>query len=74
MSATFRPVGILKSYIGGQNEVVVETGRTVRETMLSFNMPPEIAALVMVNNEQQSKNYVLQEGDIVKLIAVIGGG
>jgi molybdopterin converting factor small subunit len=42
--------------------------------MLTFDMPPEIVALVMVNDEQQSKDYVLKEGDIVKLIAVIGGG
>jgi molybdopterin converting factor small subunit len=74
MAAIFRPVGVLKSYIGGQNEVAVEAGRTIRETMLTFNMPPEIVALVMVNDEQQSKDYMLKEGDEVKLIAVIGGG
>jgi len=74
MTVIFRPVGVLKSYIGGQKEVVVEAGRTIRETMLSFDMPPEIAALVMVNDEQQSKDYLLKVGDIVKLIAVIGGG
>jgi sulfur carrier protein ThiS len=74
MTAIFRPVGVLKSYIGGENEIAVEAGRTIRETMLTFNMPPEIVALVMVNDEQQSKDYVLKEGDKVKLIAVIGGG
>ena len=74
MAAIFRPAGMLKSYIGEQNEVTVEVGYTIRETMLAFNMPPEIAALVLVNDEQQSKDYVLQEGDVVKLIAVIGGG
>jgi sulfur carrier protein ThiS len=74
MTVIFRPVGVLKSYIGDQKEITVEAGRTIRETMLSFDMPPEIAALVMVNDEQQSKDYVLKEGDIVKLIAVIGGG
>ncbi len=74
MTVIFRPVGVLKSYIGGEKEVAVEAGRTIRETMLSFEMPPEIAALVTVNEEQQSKDYVLREGDVVKLIAVIGGG
>ena len=37
-------------------------------------MPPELAALVLVNDEQQSKDYVLQDGDVLKLMAVIGGG
>ena len=74
MTAILRPVGMLKSYIGGQDEITVEVGRTIRETMKTFNMPPEIVALVMVNDEQQSKDYVLKKGDKVKLIAVIGGG
>lgn len=74
MAVTFRPMGMLKQYVGGQQEVTVVAGRTIRETMLSFDMPPEIAALVLVNDEQQPKDYVLQEGDVVKLLAVIGGG
>jgi sulfur carrier protein ThiS len=74
MTVLFRPIGVLKSYFGDQKEVAVEAGRTIRDTMLAFNMPPEIVALAMVNDEQQSKDYVLKEGDIVKLIAVIGGG
>jgi len=74
MSAIFRPVGMLKAYFGEKDEVHVPSGVTIRETMLRFNMPPEIVALVLVNDEQQSKDYVLQDGDITKLIAVIGGG
>jgi len=72
--ATVRPVGTLKSYIGGQTEVAVDAGRTVRETMTALGIPPEIVALVLVNDAQQPKDYVLQDGDVVKLIAVIGGG
>jgi len=74
MTAIFRPMGMLKQYIGGQAEVAVPAGRTIRQTMTAFDMPPEIAALVLVNDEQQSKDYVLQDGDVVKLMAVIGGG
>jgi sulfur carrier protein ThiS len=74
MSAYIRPIGTLKSYIGGQTEVAVDAGRTVRETMAALGIPPEIIALVLVTDAQQSKDYVLQDGDVVKLIAVIGGG
>ena len=74
MSAHIRPIGTLKSYIGGQTEVAVDAGRTVRETMTALGIPPEIVALALVNDAQQSKDYVLQDGDVVKLIAVIGGG
>jgi sulfur carrier protein ThiS len=72
--AIVRPVGTLKSYIGGQAEVAVDAGHTVRETMMTLGIPPEIIALVLVNDVQQAKDYVVQDGDVVKLIAVIGGG
>ena len=74
MPATFRPSGALKSYIGGKNEIVVEAGHTVRETLSALNIPPEVIALVVVNEEQQTKDYILQEGDVVRVLAVIGGG
>ena len=65
---------MLKSYINGQPEVTVEAGRTIRQVLVEFGMPPEIVALVLVNDEQQPKDYVLQDGDTVKLMAIIGGG
>ncbi len=74
MSVTLRPYGILKSYIGDQKEMIVAAGHTVRETMTTLGIPPDVVAGVFVNDEQQTKDYVLQEGDIVKLLAVIGGG
>jgi sulfur carrier protein ThiS len=74
MSATIRPVGTLKSYIGGQTEATVEVGRTVRETIAALGIPPEIVALVLVNDAHQYKDYIVQDGDLVKLVAVIGGG
>ena len=72
--AIVRPVGTLKSYIGGQTEIAVDAGRTVREVVKALGMPPEIIALVLVNDAQQSKDYSLQDGDVVKLAAVAGGG
>lgn len=74
MAATIKPIGTLKSYIGGQTEVSVDAGRTVRETVKALAIPPEIVALVMVNDAQQPKDYVVQDEDVVKLIAVMGGG
>jgi len=74
MTALIRPVGVLKTYIGGKDEAAVEAGRPLRQTLSELGMPPEIVALVLVNDEQQDKDYVIQDGDVVKLIAVIGGG
>ena len=74
MTATIRPYGVLKTYIGGAYDITIEAGVTVRQAMVDMGMPPEVVALVLVNDEQQSKDYVIQDGDYVKLIAVIGGG
>lgn len=74
MSATIGPIGTLKSYIGGQAEVTVDAGRTVRETIQALGIPPEIVALALVNEMPQPKDHILQDGDVVRLLAVIGGG
>jgi len=54
--------------------VSVPSNITVREAITSLNIPPEIVALVVVNGAQQSKDYLIQEGDEIKLLAVVGGG
>lgn len=74
MPVLLRPMGMLKDYVAGQSELTVEAGRSIRETMRALGMPPELAALVLVNDEHQNKDYVLQDGDVLKLMAVIGGG
>lgn len=74
MPVTIRPFGILKAYIDGNIECTVAAGRTVRQSMLDLGIPPEVVAMVVVNDEPQRKDYVLQDGEVVKLIAVVGGG
>ena len=74
MSVIFRPLGMLKSYIGNEKEVAVDAGRSVRETLDILGINPDLVAGVFVNDEQQSKDYILQDGDKVKVMAVIGGG
>jgi sulfur carrier protein ThiS len=74
MSATIRPLGMLKSYIGELKETTVEAGLSVRETLKIIGINPDLVAGVFVNEEQQTKDYILQDGDIIKLLAVIGGG
>jgi len=33
-----------------------------------------LVAVVLINGRQELKDYVLQDGDIVKLIPLVGGG
>lgn len=74
MTATIKPLGMLKSYIGDLQETDVAAGSSIRQTLINLGINPDLVAGVFVNGEQQSKEYILQDGDIVKLLAVIGGG
>jgi sulfur carrier protein ThiS len=65
---------MLKTYIDNQPETVVEPGRTIRQTLEDLGIPPDLVALVLVNEVQQDKAHVLADGDIVRIMAVIGGG
>lgn len=74
MSAIITPFGMLREYLNGERERAVPAGQTIRQALHSLGIPPEIVALVLVNDQPQDKDYLLQEGDVVKILAVIGGG
>ena len=74
MPACIRPMGHLKSLFNNQPEITVQAGRTVRETLALLQVKQEIVAGVVVNGFLQSKAYILQDEDDVKLLAVMGGG
>ncbi|PWH19354.1 MAG: hypothetical protein DDG59_03375 [Anaerolineae bacterium] len=74
MSAIIRPFGLLREYLHGEKEAMVEAGQTIRQALASLGIPPEVVALVLVNDQPQEKDYRLQDGDVVKILAVIGGG
>ena len=74
MPAILRLNASLKNLIGGKDEYPVDSGRTVRETLGQQGIKPELVAMVSVNGEIQTKEYIIQDGDTVRLLAVIGGG
>lgn len=74
MSATLRIGGSLRDVVGGKQEIQVESNQTVRITLAAVGIVPETVALVVVNEQQQSKDYIIQDGDIIRVLAVVGGG
>ncbi|MFH2104256.1 MAG: MoaD/ThiS family protein [Chloroflexota bacterium] len=74
MTATLRASSGIKDYLGGKPEVTISAGRTVRETLVDLGIPPEVIALVIVNGEARDKEYVILDGDAIRVMAVIGGG
>ncbi len=74
MTVQIRPVGQLKSFFNNQSVITVESGKTVREFLINAQIVPELVAGVVVNGDLQTKDYVLQDNDDVKLMAVMSGG
>jgi sulfur carrier protein ThiS len=74
MSVTIQPMGMLKNYTGGEGKLYLPAELTVHQVLVEIGIPPDVVALVVVNGEIRPKDYLLQEGDYVKLMAVIGGG
>jgi sulfur carrier protein ThiS len=74
MTVTIHLVGQLKSIFNNQPAIKIEPGKTVREFLVAAQILPELVAGVVVNGDLQTKDYVLQDADVVKLIAVMSGG
>jgi sulfur carrier protein ThiS len=74
MPVNIRLGASLKLLLGSKGEFSVEGGRSMREILTSLDIKPELVAMVLVNGEVQSKDYIVQDGDKVRLMAVIGGG
>jgi sulfur carrier protein ThiS len=74
MTAILRPSGSLRDIIGGKAEIEVKSGITIRKTLADLGIVPEVIALVVVNEVQKDKDYLIQEGDVIRVLAVIGGG
>jgi sulfur carrier protein ThiS len=75
MPVTLRPVGHLKSYVKGLGELTLPAGMSIRETLKEAGIPPELVALVVVNDVHLTdKEILLRDGDVVRVMAVIGGG
>ncbi len=80
MSVTFISIGSLKRFCSKVNNskdrLVVEDqeGRSLNVVCQEIGLPVNLISLYIVNGKAESKDYILQQGDEIKLIAAMGGG
>ena len=70
------PVGMLRKYVDGQEMMELQdwAGRPIRALLESLGMPSPLVGAVLIQGDLVTKDYLLQEGDEVKLIPLVGGG
>ena len=67
-------IGRLKQYVGGRDRLSVESGQTVPEFLEALGIERRAVSVIIVNGRRVSRDYVLRDGDEVRLLALIGGG
>jgi sulfur carrier protein ThiS len=65
---------MLKNYAEGKNMILVESGFSLRKVLLDAGIPPELVAMAFVNETPKDKDEIINDGEIIDLVAVIGGG
>jgi len=70
------PVGMLRKYVNGQETMALEgwAGRSVRKLIEHLGMPSPLVGAVLIHGELVTKDHLLQDGEEVKLIPIVGGG
>jgi sulfur carrier protein ThiS len=74
MAVQLIPVGFLKSYVGGHEHVALDAGPTVAELIEAAGIPVALVALATVDGERVPRDYRPRDGEVVKLVTVMGGG
>ncbi len=64
----------MKEYPGGQDRPVLAAGPTVAEMLELVGIPPALVAGVVRDGELVSKDYRPQDGETIKVLAIMGGG
>jgi sulfur carrier protein ThiS len=69
---TIQVAGSLKQRI--PTDLTVPTARTVGEAVAQLPIPPDVGLVMMVNGHLAHWRTELNDGDILRLAPVVGGG
>lgn len=80
MKSVIRPIGLLKIYckdkLDSEHSIEIgnPNGRSLKAICSEIGLPVSLISHYLVNGQLRSGDYVMQSGDDVKCLAVIGGG
>ncbi len=70
------PVGMLRQYVGGKERLALAgwAGRSISELLETLGIPSALVGVVLIGGQLVDKGHLLQDGEEIKLIALVGGG
>jgi sulfur carrier protein ThiS len=80
VKTAIRPIGLLKMYCKERLDekqridVAEKTGQSLADICRELGLPVSLISHYIVNGQPRSGDYLIQPGDDVKCLAVIGGG
>ncbi len=74
MSVLVRLADSLRSGAEPSHEIVLAQARTVGEAVSQLNLPASVGLVMLVNGRLAHWQTELQDGDVLQLLPVIGGG
>jgi sulfur carrier protein ThiS len=74
MSVLVRLAGSLRSTDDHEHEIVLAQARTVGEAVSQLDLPQSMGLVMLVNGRLAHWQTELQDGDVLQLLPVIGGG
>ena len=75
MRITLSLVGLLREYSDSPQELrLSDRGTTVGQLIHHLSVPPDLVAIASVNGVQRPRAHRLCDGDVVKLLPIVGGG
>lgn len=74
--ASVKFFGFLKEYAMAEEplQIIFSDKKTVRQILTEGHVPEEIVGFTTVNDQVVSRDYLLQDGDQVKIFPLIIGG
>ena len=74
MAVTLVIAGGLRDYVGARERVEMPAGLTLEEMIQLAGIPPALVAGLVLENQLVYRDYRPNDGETIKIIAVMGGG
>jgi len=74
MTAILKPAAFLRDYCAGKRAIEVPAGISIAAALEYAGIPVNLVALALVDQKASSKDTILEDGQTVEVLGIVGGG